>query len=176
MLYTVVMVGMPKHRFQILLSTAITLIFIAPHVLAGDAPLWDGHESVAQYAQRVNLPPTKTLDLGNGVSLETVLIPTGKFIMGTPEPAAPGETVPVGQAILVLGGAVALGLPIVVLMRAIAKRQRPKFSLRWLLFFTFAVSVGLYGGVRWHKTSQAWQEFRAAMARFRVDALSRNAE
>ncbi len=33
-------------------------------------PLWDGVESVADYAKRVNLPPTQTLDLGNGVKLE----------------------------------------------------------------------------------------------------------
>jgi len=49
-------------------------------------PLWDGKESVEQYAKRTNLLATKTLDLGNGVSLEFALIPAGKFIMGTPEP------------------------------------------------------------------------------------------
>ena len=158
--------GKPKHCFQIQFSTLLTLIFAAQLALGSDAPLWDGHESVEQYAQRVNLPPTKTLELGNGVKLETVLIPAGKFIMGTPEPTAPGETVLVGQAILVLSGLLALALLIVVLMRAFVKRQRPKFSLRWLLLFTFAVSVGLYGGVRWHKTSQAWQEYEAAKARY----------
>ena len=129
-------------------------------------PLWDGKESVEQYAQRVNLPPTKTLDLGNGVKLETVLIPAGKFIMGTPEPDAPKETVLVGQTILVMSGLLALGMLIVVLWQAFAKRQRPKFSLRWLLLFTFALSMGLYGGVRWHKASQAWQEYGAAVIRY----------
>ena len=157
-----------KHWFQIQLCTALTLLFAAPLVLGSDAPLWDGHEAVEHYAQRVNLPPTNTLDLGNGVKLETVLIPAGKFIIGTPEPTAPGETVQVGQAILVVSGVLALGLLFVVLRRAIAKRQRPKFSLRWLLLFTFVLSVGLYGGVRWHKTSQAWQEYEAAKARYAV--------
>ncbi len=33
-------------------------------------PLWDGVESVGDYAKKVNLPPTKTLDLGNGVKLD----------------------------------------------------------------------------------------------------------
>ena len=53
-------------------------------------PLWDGTESVADYAKRANLAPTKTLDLGNGVKLDLVLIPAGKFIMGTPEPQKEG--------------------------------------------------------------------------------------
>ena len=148
------------------------MIFVAQLVFGGDAPLWDGHESVEQYVQRVNLPPTKTLDLGNGVKLETVLIPAGKFIMGTPEPTAPGETILVGQAILAMSGLLALGLLVVVLRQAFAKRQGPKFSLRWLLLFTFVVSVGLYGGVRWHKTSHAWQEYEVAKARYAAASLN----
>lgn len=57
------------------LSIAMVL-FNAPLVFGADAPLplWD----VAEYAVRVNLPPTKTLDLGGGVKLELVLIPAGK--------------------------------------------------------------------------------------------------
>ena len=128
-------------------------------------PLWDNLESVEQYAQHVNLPPTKTLDLGKGVKLELVLIPAGQFIMGTPEPETPKETVAVGQTIVAVSGVCALGLLLVMAVRAVLKRQRPKFSLGWLLVFTFAVSVALYGGVRWHKTVLSWREFEAAQAR-----------
>src|SRR4051812_855956 len=87
-------------------------------------PLWDGNESVADYARRVNLPPTETLDLGNGVKLELVLIPAGKFIMGTPEPEAPKETVLVGQSILASAGALAIGLILAIAIQAIRKRRR----------------------------------------------------
>jgi len=49
-------------------------------------PFWDGEESIEQYAKRAGLEPTKTIDLGNGVTMEFVLIPAGTFTMGTPEP------------------------------------------------------------------------------------------
>ena len=57
-------------------------------------PLWDGKETVAQYAQRVRLPATKTLDLGNNVNLDLVLIPAGKFVMGSPDPKHTRERPP----------------------------------------------------------------------------------
>jgi len=46
-------------------------------------PLWDGKETVEQYAKRANLPATKTLELGHGAKLELVLIPAGEFQMGS---------------------------------------------------------------------------------------------
>ena len=55
-------------------------------------PLWDGQESVADYARRINLPATETLDLGNGVKMELVLIPaarTGGFFNGLTQSSRP---------------------------------------------------------------------------------------
>src|SRR4051812_32156489 len=100
--------------------------------------LWDGHESVAEYANRVNLPPTKTLDLGNGIKMELVLIPAGKFIMGTPEPAPVDEEgfhkkIVTGQALLAVSGVALLVMLTVITIVAIRKRQRPEYSLLWLL-------------------------------------------
>ncbi|MCY3017500.1 MAG: SUMF1/EgtB/PvdO family nonheme iron enzyme [Planctomycetota bacterium] len=46
-------------------------------------PLHDGKEPIADYAKRVGLPATETLDLGGGVKMEFVLVPAGKFVMGT---------------------------------------------------------------------------------------------
>jgi hypothetical protein len=60
-----------------LIALAISAVLIAAHAGETDRapwPLWDGAETIEQYARRVNLPPTKTLELGNGVKLELVLI------------------------------------------------------------------------------------------------------
>ncbi|MGD0092778.1 MAG: hypothetical protein ABSE73_22935, partial [Planctomycetota bacterium] len=78
-------------------------------------PLWDGHETVEQYSRRVSLAPTLTLQLGNGVALELVLIPAGKFIMGTPEPKPVDEEafrkkIVAGQAFFAAGAGVLLVL------------------------------------------------------------------
>jgi len=47
-------------------------------------PLWDGKETAAQYAARVGLPQTMTLQIKDGVTLELTLIPAAKFVMGSP--------------------------------------------------------------------------------------------
>jgi formylglycine-generating enzyme required for sulfatase activity len=47
-------------------------------------PIWDGKETVLAYAKRTGLEQEMTLDLGDGVKVEFVLIPAGKFTMGSP--------------------------------------------------------------------------------------------
>ena len=149
----------PKRRcFQIHVSTAITLFFITPLVLGAEAqpyPLWDGHESVADYAQRVNLPATKTLDLGNGVKLELVLIPVGKFIMGTPEHEKPA----VGQTMAGISGGILFVAVLLLLVRTRRKRTRLQFSLAFMLLLTFTASVGVWGGVRWNEALKHPDDF-----------------
>lgn len=54
-------------------------------------PKWDGKETSAEYAKRAELAPTLTLDLGDGVKWEGVLIPAGEFVMGSPKGEAKTE-------------------------------------------------------------------------------------
>src|SRR5579872_5122353 len=86
----------------------------SPAELKPAYPLWNGSEAVTEYARRANLPPAQTLDLGNGVKLELVLIPAGKFIMGTPDPEKPA----LGQTMVGISGGVLLVAMVMLLVRA----------------------------------------------------------
>ncbi len=121
-------------------------------------PFWDGVETIADYAKRVNLPATKTLDLGGGVKMELVLIPAGKFVMGTPEPTPPdkGEfkrSIVRGQTVLAMSVGTLFVMLSVVCVRAIRQRKRPKVSLARLLAMTFVAGVGVMGGMHWRQSA-----------------------
>lgn len=77
---------MKSLSLALLLSLSSPFLIAAAQPVPGKFPLWDGKESIAAYAQRAKLEPGLTLDLG-GVKWEGVLIPAGKFVMGSP----PGE-------------------------------------------------------------------------------------
>jgi formylglycine-generating enzyme required for sulfatase activity len=156
------------------------VMLAAVFVCAADAPapaypLWDGHETIEQYAKRANLPPTKALDLGNGVTMDFVLIPAGSFIMGTPEPvpvdeAAFKQKILVGQAAFAVGVGILLVLIATVIIRAIREHHRPQYSLARFMAMTLAASVAVLGGMHWWHSvktlAEAQAEYAAALARY----------
>jgi formylglycine-generating enzyme required for sulfatase activity len=156
----------------------LVFLMLTGSLVAGEAtafPLWDGQESVAEYAKRVNLPPTKTLDLGNGVKMELVLIPAGKFVMGTPEPTAVDEDgfhrkIVTGQALLVASAVALLVMMVVIVVRTVRKRQRPKYSLLWFLLMIVMAGGCMLSGLHWRQSAKGLEaarlDFVAAKARF----------
>jgi formylglycine-generating enzyme required for sulfatase activity len=71
----------------------LAVLLAVPSLVAAAAkfPLWNGKETVAQYAKRAKLDPTLRLDLGSGVTWDGVLIPAGIFVMGSPKGEAKTE-------------------------------------------------------------------------------------
>ena len=142
-------------------------------------PLWDGKETITDYARRTGLEPTAALDCGNGVTMELVLVPAGKFIMGTPEPepvdeAGLAERIVIGRHLVIGAGAVLLVLLAVVVTRAIRERHRPQYSLARLMAMFLVACTGVGGGTNWYMASQELtrQRFEHAAAKARYQEAS----
>jgi formylglycine-generating enzyme required for sulfatase activity len=147
-------------------------------------PLWDGQEFVHEYAKMTGLEARKTLDFGNGVKLEVVLIPAGKFTMGTESGTAKPTPVNeegfrrrikddlprqifLGQIVLAFSLGALSALLVVIVARAVRERHRPQFSLGFFVFMIMVAGVGVLGGTHWwysaQKLSQTPEEYQAAL-------------
>ncbi len=118
-------------------------------------------------AKALGIPAAETLDLGNGVSLDLVLIPAGRFIMATPKPEEPewaalARAIIKAQVMLVLAGSTVLGFVMVVFIRSWRLKRRPQMSLRFFMVLIMALSVCCWGGVGWHQGVKAERDARSA--------------
>jgi hypothetical protein len=119
-------------------------------------PLWDGSQSVESYAQSVGVKPTRKLDLGELLMLDLVLVPAGRYLMGTPEAGKPDEAalqshVRRGQAALLAGATLALTCLLVLAGWSIARKRMPRWWPAWLLGVALGVLAGWWGRVQWHQ-------------------------
>lgn len=165
-------------RFLILMTVALAA-FAACAAETGPQrpafPFWDGEESIEAYARRAHLPPTKTLDLGNGVTMDLQPVPAGTFVMGTPVPKPVDEDelnmqVERGQHALSISVGVLLVLLIFAIGRAIREKHRPQISLAVLLVMALVAGAGLLGGLHWKyslvKLAEEQAEYAAAVVRY----------
>ena len=146
-------------------------------------PHWYGQESIEQYAKRAGLEPAKTIDLGDGVTMQFVLIPAGTFTMGTPEPEPVDEQrygthIRIGVAAFVLGVCALLVLLSTVLSRAIREQRPLQVSLTRMLVLAFVAGIALLGGMHWYHWArgfaEAQDEYYTALARFRSSSSAEN--
>jgi formylglycine-generating enzyme required for sulfatase activity len=176
------------------LILVLAVVFSAP--AAEPSPtqtwlLWDGAESIEQYARRAGLEPNKTLDLGNGVKLEMVLVPAGKFVMGTEEPKPVDEEafrkeieedlpkkILLGQTAVGVSSAVLILFLVFLAIRAVRQSRPPQYSLRSFVLMAMVAGAGVLGGTHWwhsrktltetiQRRESAVAEFPAALARYK---------
>ena len=127
---------------------------------------WDGKESIAEYAERAGLDPTKTVALGTGVRMEFVLIPAGTFTMGTENPP-PVDKRPfvfnlrLGTATCVLGVVVLLVILALIFDRCFREKRPPQVSLAHMLVLALLAGISLLGGLHAQFTLQELKELEA---------------
>ncbi len=122
-------------------------------------PPLDENESVVKYSERVGVPSTKTIELGNGIKIYLVLIPPGKFMMGTVDPKEPSRTDVFGKVITGCGIVCILAIGVWYAIRWRASGRVSSFSLRFLIGISFVVALILYGIVDWIYISDKWAKY-----------------
>lgn len=121
--------------------------------------VWDGQETVEAYALHEGLKSTLTIRLGSKVEIPMVLIPAGKFVMGSSPPKHPSDAAWIEHVLWIL----AAGLLILLVVRpgydAVRLRRRPQFSLKRLVLIFLSLSFVAYVSVRAWDLNERWNTY-----------------
>jgi len=125
---------------------------------AATYPLWDGQEPIASYARRAGLPATKEIGLRNGVRLEMVLIPAGRYVKGTPKPERPDlapliDQLYIGAYVFLAATGCLIVMACYVVVWARRFRHRTQYSLARFMVMATTAGIALLGGLHWCVTS-----------------------
>lgn len=133
-------------------------------------PMWEPGESIDAYAKRAGLAPSQSFDLGNGETLEVVLLPAGSYRMGTPPPEEPPDRWYYGWAIMFLGLIFLVSFVSLVIARVYHKKAKLQLSLRHLLLVLFSLAVAMMGYMRWRENEARWRMYREEMETYEYTA------
>jgi hypothetical protein len=129
-------------------------------------PLWDGRESIEDYSRRAGLSPTMSLSLGNGVFLDFVLIPAGKFMMGSAPPEKPKESPFIGIALCAVFSLFLVLIFLFIAVQSFSQMKRPQFSLRVLFVVCLCMSLAIFGGLRGWSAATEHADYKRKLALF----------
>lgn len=155
--------GLARWTIAVLLALACC---VGPDVRAAEAappapswPMWEPGESIEAYAKRAGLEPAQSFDLGNGETLEVVLLPAGSYRMGTPPPEEPPDRWYYGWAIMFLGLIFLVSFVTLVIARVYHKKAKLQLSLRHLLLVLLSLAVAMMGYMRWRENEARWRRY-----------------
>lgn len=144
---------------SLLLVATPSVVHCADHTASREYPLWDGKESVEEYARRAGLEPVLNLELDGGAGIPLVLVPAGEFYFGIRAPEPPRTPLWRGQAIASPFLFVLVCLFAFVVVRWI-RRGRLQFSLFLFMLVVLASAGGMYGYFEHLRTARLWERHR----------------
>jgi len=167
----------PFERQQLALFTLVIILFFCPY-LHGEQPkyenrenihkssiLWNGEESVRDYAARLGIPAEFVLE-STGLRIEMVLIPAGRFHMGILKPVPLPIYMPTGLIVSAICLIIIIAVSGRVFWIAKIRNGKPQFSLRSYILIIFALSVLMGGIIYDYLARKANAQFYAAALRY----------
>jgi len=137
-------------RMSVVLSLLLCVVFWAHGASCAESwPQWDCTDTPESYATSVGLPYIKQVRISEQCTLDFVLIPAGRFEMGTREATECAKDWPLTELVVGISGCLGVLLLILVLyVRGKHAAARFQFGLRGLIFATVFAALGLGGFIR----------------------------